>query len=104
MIPVRESLEHAFDRYGVTAEGIRCARVIVDTDEEIVVSLPEQFTAAEYAAFLEATDIEVEEADLIVCVWLKNGEWIDFDEGYVGTFRGQTVPVIPPALRREDTP
>jgi hypothetical protein len=101
MINVKKSLRHAFEEYSLTQEAVRCARVLTDTDEEIVVSLPEKFTNNEYASFWEDIDFGIPEHELIGCVWLLDGKWLAYQYEELEWVLYMT-PIIPPALRREN--
>ena len=103
MINVKHSLQRAFDEYGLTFHVVRCARVLTDTDAERVVSLPELFTDNEYAAFWSDLDFCEHPHNLIGCVWLHDGGWMDYECGETGyEWVRYRAPVIPPVMRREN--
>jgi hypothetical protein len=80
---------------------VRCIRVLTDTDEERVVSLPEFSTDNEYEAFWSNLDFCEHPHNLIGCVWLLDGDWLDYECGEMGyKWVRCSVPVIPPAMRR----
>ncbi len=101
MIHIKQSLQRAFDEHGLTRDIVRCIRVLTDTDEERVVSLPEFFTDNEYEAFWSDLDFCEHPHNLIGCIWLLDGGWIDYEFGETGyEWVRYSVPVIPPVMRR----
>ncbi len=103
MMYVKRALQEAFDEHGLTRDMVRCIRVLTDTDEERVVSLPERFTEAEYAAFWDELDFYEHPQNLIGCIWLLDGGWLDYEFGEMGyEWVRYYVPVIPPVMRREN--
>ncbi len=103
MINVKQSLQRAFEEHGLTRDMVRCIRVLTDTGiKGKTVSLPELFTEAECTAFWAGLDFYEHPHNLIGCIWLLDGGWIDYEFDETGyEWVRYYVPVIPPRMRRE---
>jgi hypothetical protein len=100
VINVKHSLDQAFKDHSLNRDLIRCARVLTDTDEERVVSLPERFTANEYAAFWADLDFAIPEHQMSGCVWLHDRKWMRYSFEEMEWVMCM-MPFIPPGLRRD---